>query len=398
MTPIFLKPALCAAALIGAAAGAGAQTYVIGNYSVDGRVCVGYRCAETETFGLETIKLKADNTRILFDDTSVAGSGFPSNDWQLVANDISNGGASYFGLEDRLTGNMVVRIKAAAPPGSLVVNDRGFLGIGTENPRQNIHVVTGNTPAIVLEQDGSQGWEPAGWRLMANENGFRVLHEEYLQVPVFIAPRTPSYTLHTTEEGYVGLGTDLPEAPLHVFRGDGFARIVVEDRFHTPGARTLLRLENRGRAEIELANTATGQEWAVGGGTSFFLKQGPEGSTSGEKTKILTITAAGDAVLKGTLTTGGTTCGGGCDRVFADDYDLPSIAEHAEAMRALGHLPNMGPMPEGVPFNLTDKFGRLLNEVEHAHLYIAELHERNAALAGELAALKAELAALSARD
>jgi uncharacterized coiled-coil protein SlyX len=58
--------------------------------------------------------------------------------------------------------------------------------------------------------------------------------------------------------------------------------------------------------------------------------------------------------------------------VFSQDYDLPSIAEHAEAMWSLGHLPNVGPTPENTPINVSDKLGRMLNELEHAHIYIAE--------------------------
>ena len=35
---------------------------------------------------------------------------------------------------------------------------------------------------------------------------------------------------------------------------------------------------------------------------------------------------------------------------------------------ALGHLPNDGPTRPGEPWDVTDKLGRVLNELEHAHL------------------------------
>ncbi|MEZ5716350.1 MAG: hypothetical protein R3D85_15045 [Paracoccaceae bacterium] len=114
-----------------------------------------------------------------------------------------------------------------------------------------------------------------------------------------------------------------------------------------------------------MANTDTGGEWSFGAGTDFVLKQGAVGSASNAKTKLFK-TRIDDATLTGSLTTGGTTCGGGCDAVFAPDYPLPSIADHAARMRALGYLPNVGPTPEGAPFNVTDKLGRMLNELEHA--------------------------------
>ncbi|MEZ5716053.1 MAG: hypothetical protein R3D85_13325 [Paracoccaceae bacterium] len=80
--------------------------------------------------------------------------------------------------------------------------------------------------------------------------------------------------------------------------------------------------------------------------------------------------------------------------MFEPGFPLPSIAEHAAQMRALGYLPNVGPTPEGAPFDLTDKLGRMLNELEHAHLYIAQLEARNAKQAATLATVLARLDAL----
>ena len=139
-----------------------------------------------------------------------------------------------------------------------------------------------------------------------------------------------------------------------------------------------------------MGNTATDGEWSFGAGTDFFLKQGAVGSTSGDKVKKLTVKANGDAILAGTLTTGGTTCGTGCDAVFSDDYALPSIEDHARDMFRLGHLPNVGPTLEGQPFNLTDKLGRVLNELEHAHIYIAQQDARIADLTARLEKLESE--------
>ena len=102
-------------------------------------------------------------------------------------------------------------------------------------------------------------------------------------------------------------------------------------------------------------------------------------------------------IVAGTLTTSGTTCGGGCDAVFSDDYDLPSIRDHADRMFALGHLPNVGPTVENAPINISDKLGRMLNELEHAHIYIARLEADDTALRAELAAMRAAQAALLAR-
>lgn len=88
------------------------------------------------------------------------------------------------------------------------------------------------------------------------------------------------------------------------------------------------------------------------------------------------LDANGNVTITGSITTSGGTCGCGCDAVFTDEYDLPSISEHTEAMYALGYLPNVGPTLENTAINVSDKLGRMLNELEHAHIYIAELHDR----------------------
>ena len=51
---------------------------------IQGSLCVGLDCVVNESFGFDTIRLKENNTRIKFDDTSTS-AGFPNNDWQLTA-------------------------------------------------------------------------------------------------------------------------------------------------------------------------------------------------------------------------------------------------------------------------------------------------------------------------
>ena len=77
------------------------------------------------------------------------------------------------------------------------------------------------------------------------------------------------------------------------------------------------------------------------------------------------------AITSASITTSGS-CSVGCDAVFEADYDLPSIAEHTQAMWANGYLPNVGPTFEGQQIDVADKLGRVLNELEHAHIYIAQ--------------------------
>ncbi len=199
--------------------------------------------------------------------------------------------------------------------------------------------------------------------------------------------------------GILGVGTELPTSTLHVRRTDGSAKVLVEESNSSTLPRTLMNLQNNGRPEIVMGNTGTNGEWSFGAGTNFILKQGAVGTTSAAKTKYLTLFAgSGNLEITGSIITGGPTCGAGCDAVFSSDYTLPTIEEHAKQMYALGHLPNVGPTAPDQSVNLTDHMGKLLNELEHAHIYIAQLEqntkqlERNASRQHvELNKYKAEL-------
>ena len=55
-------------------------------------------------------------------------------------------------------------------------------------------------------------------------------------------------------------------------------------------------------------------------------------------------------------------------------------------------MPNVGPTPEGEQINLSDKVGRMLNELEHAHIFISQQEKRIESYEAEIAAMKAEFA------
>lgn len=88
----------------------------------------------------------------------------------------------------------------------------------------------------------------------------------------------------------------------------------------------------------------------------------------------LELDTLGNLTIQGRITTNGS-CSAGCDAVFDADYNLPSIESHAEYMFANRHLPTVGPTQSG-PIDLSDKVLKMLNELEKAHIYIAQLNER----------------------
>src|SRR5437660_2805352 len=123
---------------------------------IQGSVCVGLDCVVNEAFNFDTIRLKENNTRIGFMDTS-SGVGFPTNDWTIRANDSANGGGNFLAFVDQgpnstgaETGTIVFEVDAGAPANSLRVSSAGRVGIKTATPLLDVHANNSNTPAIRL--------------------------------------------------------------------------------------------------------------------------------------------------------------------------------------------------------------------------------------------------------
>ncbi len=182
-------------------------------------LCVGNDCVNGESFGFDTIRLKENNLRMHFDDTSTSSS-FPKNDWRIVINDSSNGGASYFGVEDSTAGRRPFTIEAGAPANTLYVDSAKRIGIGTSTPAVDIHSVSGNTPTLRLEQDGSSGFTPQTWDVAGNETNFFVRDATNgSKLPFKIKPGAPDNALFVAASGDVGLGETSPDFSFHIKRG-----------------------------------------------------------------------------------------------------------------------------------------------------------------------------------
>lgn len=338
-------------------------------------LCVGNDCNNGESFGFDTLRLKENNLRVHFDDTSTSAS-FPKNDWRLVANDTSNGGASYFAIEDSTAGRIPFRVEAGAPVNSLYVEADGDVGIKTANPVVDIHVVEGNTPTLRLEQDGSDGFTAQTYDIAANESNFFIRDVTNGSKLFFRAkPGAPGDSLYIDSTGEVGLGTSSPTASLHVRRTDGTAALLIDEVSSTPVLRALMTLQNNGDVLFRLDNTDSPDHWdfATAKGLSALAINANGGASE------FLLNSSGNLTLLGTITTSGS-CATPCDAVFADDYNILPISARAEMMYDLGYLPNVGPTVEKGQYDLTQKVLGMLNELEHAHIYISQLNERIAVL------------------
>jgi hypothetical protein len=193
---------------------------ILDDLIVDGSLCVGMDCVNGESFGFDTIRLKENNLRIRFVDTS-STSSFPTNDWQITANDSANGGANKFSIDDIDGGRTPFTIEAGAPSNSLYVDDGGRVGFGTSTPVVDLHLKTGNTPTLRLEQDGSSGFTPQTWDVASNEANFFIRDATNgSTLPFRIQPGAPSSALSIMADGKVGIGTWEPTQKLHIKDGN----------------------------------------------------------------------------------------------------------------------------------------------------------------------------------
>ncbi len=168
-------------------------------------LCVGYDCVNGESFGFDTLRLKENNTRIAFSDTSTT-AGFPANDWEITANDSSTGGNNYLGIKDTTSGRMVATFEKA-PANSLYLDDSGRLGLGTSTPVLELHIADGDTPSVRLDQDGSSGWSPQVWDVAGNESNFFIRDvTNGSKLPFRIKPGAATNSIYIDSGGKVTIG------------------------------------------------------------------------------------------------------------------------------------------------------------------------------------------------
>ena len=215
MKKISFKASLLSIAIASSLNVQAAQVFVT-DVVIQGSECVGFDCVNGENFGADTIRLKENNLRIHFNDTSNSGS-FPSNDWRIVANDTTNGGSNYLAFEDSSAGTIPFRVMAGAGNNALYVDAQGDVGLNTSNPVVELHIADGDTPTMRLEQNGSSGWTAQTWDVAGNETNFFVRDvTNGSKLPFRVEPNTPDNALYLDSTGHVGMGTNNPKSDLHI--------------------------------------------------------------------------------------------------------------------------------------------------------------------------------------
>jgi hypothetical protein len=287
---------LCLAA---AAGGARADVVVPDDEIVQGSLCVGLDCILNESFGFDTVRLKNDVIRLGFFDTS-SSPGFPTTDWRIAINDADGeGSGQFFAIDNADSGARILRLDANAPANSLFVDSVGRLGLGTTAPAKELHAVSRDTPGLRLQQDAAGGNSAMIWDVAGNEANFFVRDlTNGSQLAFRIMPGAPTNTLALSALGNVGIGIQNGNAPLHLRREDGSARLRVEEASGTAAPRTLLELVNNGPAMLQMNDTGAGTAWNLAGDATLTLAR------TGAGTPQFALAPNGDLTITGTLSQG----------------------------------------------------------------------------------------------
>ena len=200
------------------------DTVINDDHIVIGSSCIGMDCVNGENFGFHTIRLKENNLRIGFDDTSIS-AGFSNNDWELEANESPSGGTNSFAIRDATANRSIFKVMAGAPESSLYISSSGNVGIGTSTPILDVQATTGDTPGLRLEQNGSVGYGAQTWDVAANEANFFIRDvTNGSRLPFRIRPNAPTSSLDIDASGNVRIGTsESATAKLHV-EGDAYVK------------------------------------------------------------------------------------------------------------------------------------------------------------------------------
>jgi hypothetical protein len=347
---------------------------------VDGRACIGEECVDGDN--ITTLKLKAPDVRIVFDDTPDGWS--PSHDWMIEINDGLVGSHERFSiLSAGEPGSTPFTIRGGAPDHSLYVTSTGNIGLGTSTPGAKLHLY-GTATSDVL---GSAGPDPSagpafnfGYGGASFGRGAGLLNARPDASATAPNPSLRFLTANVqrmiiTNTGNVGIGTSTPGATLEVASGE----------IRIPGG------------TASASGSPTHFRWFADGknyirGTTLMADDGGSvGIGTVSPASKLHVNGGDIRVSGGSFIDDGVTLFAP-DYVFEPDYELMPLDEQAAFVRAEKHLPNVPNAAEirASGLNLSQFQMRLLEKIEELTLYTLAQQEQIAALAAKVEALEAK--------
>jgi hypothetical protein len=382
---------------------------------VQASICSGFDCVDGESFGVDTIRMKENNLRLHYDDTSTS-AGYAANDWRIYANDQASGGANFYAVEDATAGRQILKLEAGAPANGIYLDSTGHVGIGNSNPGLDVHATTTDTPGVRLEQTNGGGFTAQTWDIGANEANFFIRDlTGGSRLSFRIRPGAPTSSIDIAASGNVGIGTATPDVDLHVEKteANNYAEALIENEDSTGFARLMLQAGN-GTASSDFvqmnwnSNRASGRHYTAGmlGTTSWKLYDVTSSTdrievTSGGNVGIgiaptSKLHVAGDIRISGgSFIDDGTTLNVP-DYVFEDSYKLMSMDELSSFIKTNKHLPNV-PSAKDIAaqgVNMSKFQMNLLEKVEELTLYTVSQHEQIGTLKAQNDKLMERLAAL----
>jgi hypothetical protein len=188
----------------------------------------------------------------------------------------------------------------------------------------------------------------------------------------------------------VGIGTNAPEAPLHIKRSDGTAQLLIEEASSTLAQRDMIMFRNNGKIRMfwDDINVPASQDWvfAVNPFNSFVINKG------GDANAELRLAPNGDLYILGSIYSASTKMNVP-DYVFNPGYHLmpiDTLAKYVAQHRHLPGLPSKAEMEKKGKVDVTDLQMRLLKKVEELTLYTIEQQKTIDGLTRRLAALEAK--------
>ena len=172
-------------------------------------------------------------------------------------------------------------IEGGARDYSLYIEDGGQIGFGTNEPLEDLHIVS-STPSVRLDDNSSSVWD-----IEQNGDDLRFYNV------------TDGVEVMTLEDSnnFVGIGDSNPDAKLHVRDSTGKAKILVEEG-STNTESTLFELTNYGGLRFNFRNYTAGITW------SFFNRDDGKlaiGRPDVAGSEFL-LSKTGNLTIKGTLT------------------------------------------------------------------------------------------------
>ena len=278
-------------------------SFVDGDLAVKGNACIGTSCTVNDA-DYSSLKIKAPQPNILFDDDFVEGGSTP-HDWALFINPSS---AAEFSIADVENQRIPFTVAGGAPNSSVYVASNGNVGLGTATPGTRLHLYGSATSdaAVGTGPDPVSGpafnFGYAGATFGRSAGFFNVRPDASATAP------NPSLRFLTanvermivTNTGNVGIGTTSPATKLHVSGSSGTTQGLIEETNGTTAFRTMLELRNNGASRLNFTDSSTGSTWGINNNTGNvnMIRSGTGGIVA------FSLQPNGNLTVAGTVTQG----------------------------------------------------------------------------------------------